>query len=334
MANCLKMRAISFCVSDVVMINAPAKTLGLKRVLTPAFNNFKSPRPISNEKLFLARWQQRLAEQPLTKLKVRARVHFTINGTLLSDASLAKLTQQIETGKQFFNKRRYGFDIVVGKNRIAYAIYGTLKSSGGSTGKVELVQNLTDKQFYLVKTLSDCEEKASNESHILEQLGLLESQQSRTTKQGIRKTYLIIKIMPGFTLGTFKKLCSSNEETLSLQQQALIMLSMLEQMRELISRNILHDDITDENILIDPVSMKIKIIDFGDASIITKAGQHHQHYDLQKCYSLLKPLLSDNALTVIADKYIRVWQNLEQNLDQAIDEVRALCCEETCRKKL
>jgi len=316
------------------MIKAPSRQIGLRRALMPLFDNFKAPKKLSTQEIFSARWQRLLVEQPLAKLQKRAQHSLTINGTLLKCTALTQLHQQINAGKRFFSKSRYGFTIIVGENHTPYAIYDDLKHVGGSTGNIKLVQNLSNKQFYLLKTATDCEEKTLTESQILDQLGLLESRQFRSTKQGINKSYLILKIIPGFTLDSFKSLCKSHEEVFSLQQQAQIMLSMLEEMQTLIARNIHHGDISDENLLFDPVSMKIKIIDFGDASLITKASHHHQHYDLHKCYFLLKPILQAKELTAIADKYIHGWKDLENNLNKAIEEVRALCSEATCRKKI
>ncbi|MGE3317984.1 MAG: protein kinase [Candidatus Berkiella sp.] len=305
------------------MINGPKRRVGLSRVLTPLFSNIKAPKTLSASESFTAHWQRLMSQQPLNKLKASAISLLNKSGTLLSNTSLIALQKRVAKGQIYFKKSTFGHEVIVDRNKIAYAVYHKITDIGGSTGNVKLVQNLTDKSFYLLKESCDCEDKASAEARILDKLELLVGEQHRVSNKSNVKSYLFLKIMPGMPLGKFISLDENQKIPLTFEQQAQLLLSMLKAFQGLVKHHIHHDDISNENVLIDPTTLQVSIIDFGDANEIAHDGRsnHHQHYDLRKLFALFKPIIVASEFAHIASRYIDTWSDLEANLQKAIDEV-------------
>ncbi len=244
---------------------------------------------------FATRWQRILSTQPSYQLIEHVR---------------RKAADQFKT-------------VMADKEGNKYSIYTKKRLAKGGCCKVKLAKNHATNEVVILKISGDGEEKATSESLILDKLGLLRGLQFVTNKDDIDESYLFMKLIPGITLEKFKELCKSHREIFTIKEQAQILLSMLEAFQGLVKLRINHDDINDGNVMFDPITFKTHFIDFGDATIIAEngTGNHHQHYDLRKLYSLLELLITAPELNQIATHYIFTWEKLESNLQKAIDEV-------------
>lgn len=278
----------------------------INAAFTPHFQQVKSPAtPTVIKSRFYERWVLFLAEHKTCRLIARAQAAIDTSGKLLSE-----IRAQDDNGTQ-------------------YAVYGEKLAKGGS-GKVNIAQNLTTKVFCILKRSTDGDEKALDEVAILKQLDLFEGIGFKTRKDETRVSYIFMKQLPGITLHDFKKLCKKHKQTLSLPEQAKLLLSTLQAIQQLIKQHINHGDVHDKNILFDPLTWQSHFIDFGDSSIISSNGSqnHHQHYDIKKLLQALNDLVTHSALLAITQQYLYSWTGLERNLQLAIDSVRILAVTE------
>ncbi len=282
----------------------PLKLVNRNSTFTPHFQQVKgtnaalSPQPTLD---FAERWKHILAEHEAYRILHRAQSAVDASGTLLS-------------------KR-----IIQDTHNTRFAVHHEKLAKGGS-GRVRIAQNLSNKSFCIMKRSTDGDEKALEEAAILKKLNLFEGIRLKKMKDGTEVSYLFMKRLPGVTLHDFRKLCNNNDQTLSLNEQARLLLSTLVAMQQLINQHINHGDVHDKNVLIDPLTWQAHLIDFGDSSFIPENGSknHHQHYDIKRLLQALKGLVTHHSLLAIAAQYLDTWNGLKTNLQSAIDCLHVL----------
>src|SRR3990167_6906357 len=90
------------------------------------------------------------------------------------------------------------------------------------------------------------------------------SRRALSTEEKINtKLYFDMEYVAGVTLEEFLKQVESHKYTLTIDQQFEIMIDLLFQLKNLHEKKIVHKDFKPANIMIDPDTLKLKVIDFG-----------------------------------------------------------------------
>ncbi len=285
---------------------------------TPLFNGTSSPEATKKN------WQDIIASHK-TYLFISAIKHQG-RSTALSHKELSRLREKLQhSGNILYSKEERRNTFIVDKSGNLYAIHSTLAK--GTTCRVKMVQDLKTLEWSVVKIVKDNEERALAEMKILEKLNLFKGAQFRVTNHGTHKSYLFAPLAKGLKLKDFLHLVKKHKKVFSSKEQAEILHSMLLTMQTFIAANVNHGDIHEKNVLIDPLTHKVHLIDFGEATevAIDGTGNHHQHYDIRKLFSVLSPIITDYTLLNIANQHLFTWVNLKPNLQAAIDKVGATC---------
>jgi hypothetical protein len=254
--------------------------------------------PLSEEEAFVARFAKIVELHPVYQLRAKANADLRSTGTLLAEAPLREVKENFSKAPilKLAKNPSQPHSVVASETGVLYAIYRSGKMGEGAYGKVKLAQNLTTKEFCVVKTTSD--DRVLNEKALLARRGLLLNVQSRTNKVNRHKTYLFMRLVPGIRLANFIQLCKAEKLPIPSTFQAKILHSALNELRALYYDQIYHSDLHDHNILIDPLTMKISIIDYGNAWDVTdykeKDGFHFN--DIKRVCIELKNVVTDSVL--------------------------------------
>lgn len=156
----------------------------------------------------------------------------------------------------------------------------------GVQGVLKLAQNVESGELCLVKririknlaTHDYARKEAEQETKILKKRNLSFGNQHRSSEKYQAITYDFIKILPGIMLCNPAFPPDTRSETLvkyasqlSVYEQSEILLNILKKLDELKSEGIIHRDLHGGNILIDPITKEVNIIDFG---LSLDADQH------------------------------------------------------------
>jgi serine/threonine protein kinase len=280
---------------------------------TPLFKSTSSPEKKNWEDIITSHKTYKL----ISAIKQQGR------SAALSHKKSSRLRDRLQqSGNILFSKVKRHNTFIADHSGNLYAIHSILAK--GTTCLVRMVQNLQTLEWSVVKIVKDNEERALAEMKILEKLNLFKGAQFRIAKNGTHKSYLFAPLTKGIKLKDFLQLVEKHKKVFSNIEQADILYSMLLTMQTFVTANVNHGDIHEKNALIDPLTYKVHLVDFGEATEIGTSGNHHQHYDIRKLFSLLKPIITDDALHSIANQHLFTWVNLKPNLQAAIDKVCAL----------
>lgn len=214
---------------------------------------------------------------------------FHANQKLLSDEQITQLKTALahETEDRRYSKKylsSLGIDINRGgilrlwdKSSQEYILYATYKTylgksiilGEGAYGRIKLIQNLKTGEFLAIKILRQhIDEKenikhieyAKQESYYLNLFGLGENRviSKATFDNEYTKQSFILKLIPGLPLNTVLL-----HKNLTIEERLQISLSILYKVKEIHDKNFLHRDIKLENILYDPITSQVTLIDFG-----------------------------------------------------------------------
>lgn len=174
------------------------------------------------------------------------------------------------------------YSVIQDDHKNVYAIYTTGGKSRGKNGfthgvqgLIKVAQNLETGEFSLIKiSKTKClqekpyyETEARAEASYLLKNKIAYGQQTRQTEKYDYKHYTFMKILPGIMMGkmgpdskgTFRELAIQLES----EKQAQFLLNILEQLQHMYQQRIIHRDLHLENVLVDPNTLEVNIIDFG-----------------------------------------------------------------------
>lgn len=152
-------------------------------------------------------------------------------------------------------------------------IFGSEKNGllgQGKYGKAKLAQDLGSGAI-CVQKISESRvrdtrayDTYNNESRILASLNSLIGYQSILSQNsGNIKRHLFMKYIPGCTIADFSSILREYRVKLTEQECQRIFCSALEQILKLVNISVIHNDIHQDNVIINPRSLKVKLIDFG-----------------------------------------------------------------------
>ena len=164
-----------------------------------------------------------------------------------------------------------------GPNPVFATSYQPIRLLGeGGYGAVWLVKKIADGALYAAKIIKDskCKRKSwcADRSAMIPDEILLSETLVHPNLMNLRELYfeqaswvIVMDYLPDF-VDLFDHICQNG--ALSVADARHILTQLLDTCRYLISLGIDHRDIKDENILYNPSTRRIKLIDFGSASLI------------------------------------------------------------------
>lgn len=175
-----------------------------------------------------------------------------------------------EEGRFYKDELKSTHDQIV-LNEHHYIIQGIAGS--GNFGKVEYIQDMDDprKPFYVLKTQDDTD-ISRNEYEKLKTLDLVVDdftqevipQPSERRRRTNTQHCILMKMAPGIPLSKYLRNLSSHTQP-TMPQWIKIVISMMQQVKQIHDRNILHLDIKLPNFLLDLPADSVSLVDFGFA---------------------------------------------------------------------
>lgn len=155
-----------------------------------------------------------------------------------------------------------------------YKLLSTLEVGGCSV--VFKVMHLENKDVCALKLITHPRliDEAAKEIKVLKAFDALVESQSfiginPTSHEEQPFTAIIMPFIPGIRLDKYL----ADHKNLPLQERLYLMLQITEQLNTIHSNNIIHGDVAPSNFIINPLNLKIKIIDFGWSNIVD--GTNH-----------------------------------------------------------
>lgn len=287
-------------------------------------------------------------------------------GFILSEQERAKVLEAFHQGKSMVKLSKKNNDIqysvIQDDQQNLYAIYttgGKWKDergfAKGAQGILKVAQNCATGKFCLVKiTKGQLGEKpyiqheAENESSYLIKRQMAFGKQTRQTQKYDYKHYTFMQIMPGILLGRMgpnsKGTFREKAKDLKPIEQARFLLNMLEQFQIMYQQGVIHRDLHLENVLVDPASLAVNIIDFGlmvhadengycwthsvvDTNKRRPEFRHANGMDLEGFFQFSDDYFSDETLLALAQDLIKAAGNYEKynsvDLAPYIEQVKA-----------
>jgi hypothetical protein len=271
------------------------------------------------EEAFVAGFAAILELHPVYQLRTEANAALQTTGTLLTEASLRKVKEHFKDMPVLKLEKSISLphSVIISETGVLYAICRGGMIGKGTFGKVKLAQNLSTGEFCVVKTTSD--KRVLNESTLLARRALLVDIQSRTNRKNRHKTYLFMRLVPGVRLYDFTELFFILKLSVPVTVQAKLLHSAINELQSLYLNNIYHSDLHDLNILIDPITMTLSIIDYGNAkNIAACASKDLDHFDdIKSLCFYLKQFITDPALREIIQELMNQSTQPFERLDEA-----------------
>ncbi len=256
-----------------------------------------------DEEASLSSWRKMLDEHRVAKLKAEAQKSLNKEGLPFDEKTLKEIMWEIFTTNTQKVKRdaTRPFSVISDKKGTPYAIFRGILGKG-AFGKVKLVQNLQTKEFAVVKV---CTQNCEKEGSFLKKRNLLRGKQERDNKKGGKKYYLFIDLLPGITVYDFYNLLSLSKEELTDKQQAQLLVALLKAAVKLMKADIRHTDLHAGNVLIDPLTWRANIVDFGLVQDLSGEQNKDVFYsgNLQSvlCFPILKNYITNPKLKALVE---------------------------------
>lgn len=200
------------------------------------------------------------------------------------------------TTNKFSKNTDIPFSVIKTKNGNTFAIFSGAIAEG-KRAHVKVARNLENGKFCLVKISTVMNGFMDHENKFLEDQGTSFGYQNRKSR-GLFKEYIFMKPILGFTLSFFKALLRGFEKKLSRIMQLKILLSAFRELKRLAEKGIVHGDIFDENVMIDPDKMEIILIDYGSATYMSEKKQPEINHkrDISTLLGTVVDLIHDQDL--------------------------------------
>lgn len=261
------------------------------------------------------------------------------NGKLLQDSKIQKLlafkksnSKAIKLKKKDSNFKFYLHESssnheatrsILFIDQDIYAIYrdlskpsfdGYLGPKGNTTqGYVKLAQNLITGEWVAIKVIDKTvacyeEEEVTNEIKCLKELGQLKGYAA--TKE---KVYIAETLFSGTTVSNRLHHSAFIKESQENPNNSIVIIlniciNLMKTMESLHKKGIVHGDFHANNIMVEPITDKLNVIDFGHSSLIAELQGTRNYeiaYDNRNCLELVLQLLESPLSSVIKNIFVR-----------------------------
>lgn len=197
--------------------------------------------------------------------------HLNPDGSLLTKEEIAAIPMdkgdtRLSKSKQTNNGLPYS---IITKDNKAYAVYGNKVLLGkGGFGKVKLAQDVQTNEWVALKVV---DVKAKNINELRANFGYLETEVAllhRITGRGVMvadpnpavvKFHLIMQLEVGDTADTLRQ----RHDLINLNGRLIIAQNMVKALNTLHEKKFIHRDIKGANIIVNPFTNEVGIVDFG-----------------------------------------------------------------------
>lgn len=229
----------------------------------------------------------------LSKLKEK-------EGVLLEHDQLTSASENL-----FFIKKKHNenfeHSIIQSPNGTLFALYRKGVIGSGAFGKIKLAQNIKNGQICAVK-IEKCSPNEAPSSQLLESDILkicelfIDYQENTNFLKKETKKYTFMKYIPGCTLNELTQMLNAFDLKLNWFEQGTLLTSLLCSLQKLKENNISHNDLHSNNVMINPKTMQVTIIDFGKSQIEV---DKKIFLELDRLNSALQNLISNPELKKI-----------------------------------
>ncbi|MCS5709923.1 protein kinase domain-containing protein [Candidatus Berkiella aquae] len=275
---------------------------------------------------FQTRWQSILKASTVNKLIGHAKVKLQSTGTFFDDTVLEAIQTVFKASDtvKLPKNESCNYSVIADIFRNVYAVYHPENFNNNPSSAVKLIQNLNTHEFCVLKVNTDKQEFLT-ECEFLQKYNQLLGVQMHHNENDTCKYYIMMKLVPGVSWDEFLKLLASSNDELSTQEQAQILLSLLEALQAMFAKKIHHHDLHQYNVMFDPLCMATSFIDFAEAkNIIPEEEDACCANDLAKIIPHYQLIISDLILHKIINEHLLTQHHVADNLAQAIEKIQSI----------